>query len=33
MLKDYEQSALQKELIIAPLKEQIETTTFRMSHW
>ena len=33
LLEDYEQGALQKELIIAPLMEWFKTATFRKSYW
>ena len=32
LLEDYEQGALRKKLIIAPLKQQFETGTFRNSY-
>ena len=33
LLEDYEQGALQKELITAPLMERFKTATFRRSYW
>ena len=33
LLEDYEQGALQKDLIIAPLMQQFETATFRKPYW
>ena len=33
LLEDYEQGALQKELIIAPLMEQFKRAIFRKSYW
>ena len=33
LLEDYEQGALQKELIVAPLMERFKTATFRKSYW
>ena len=33
LLEDYEQGALQKDLIIAPLMQQFEIATFRKPYW
>ena len=33
LLEDYEQGALQKELIIAPLMEQFKAATSRKPYW
>ena len=33
LLEDYEQGALQKELIIVPLIERFKTATFSKSYW
>ena len=33
LLEDYEQGALQKELIIAPLMERFKRAIFRKSYW